>query len=173
MANLPVESEDRDLQRKQEVLEQFAEAQSGIGVGARPQDDLEDRSITDTPNRRITGLRGSAALGAAMLAAGIRPPGTGYHAHHIVPRGMNGAARAREILEKCNIGIDSAPNGVWLPGNFYAVNADGSMVHQGIHSAEYLALITRTLAGAYAGGGQKAVESAMTRLRQRIHEARS
>jgi hypothetical protein len=74
-------------------------------------------------------------------------------------------------LERAGIGIDSASNGVWLPGNASAVNADGTHIHQGIHSAQYLNHITRILAGAEAGQGPEGVRSAMARLRLRIHEA--
>jgi hypothetical protein len=162
---------NRDLLRKQEVLEEFAEAQGGRKVGARPMDQIEGTTIGDDINLRVSSHQGSTVLGAALRAAGIAPPGSGYHAHHIVPRGMQGAQRAREILERAGIGIDSAENGVWLPGNSSAVNADGSLIHQGIHSGQYLNHITRILAGAETGRGSEAVRSAMARLRQRIHDA--
>ena len=134
-------------------------------------DEIEGTTIGDRINLPVSGQRGSAVLGAALKAAGIMPPGTDYHAHHIVPRGMNGAQRAREILERAGIGIDLAANGVWLPGNSSAVNADGSHIHQGIHSRQYLYHITRVLAGAEADGGSRAVKSAMVRLRNRITDA--
>jgi hypothetical protein len=168
---MATEPTERDLLRMMEVLQEFAEAQSGRMVGARPMDEIEGTTVGDDIDLPVTAQSGSAVLGAELKAAGISPPGTDYHAHHIVPRGMRGAERAREILERAGIGIDTATNGIWLPGNSKAVNADGSLIHQGIHSRNYLRHITRILAGAEAAGGRNAVWSAMTRLRQRIHDA--
>jgi hypothetical protein len=163
--------EDRDLQRKLEVLELFAEAQGGRNVGARPMDEAEGTTASDSIHQQVAGHRGSTVLGAALRGAGIVPPGLDYHAHHIVPRGMKGAETAREILERADIGIDSAENGIWLPGNSAAVNADGSHIHQGIHSGQYLNHVTRILAAAERDAGPVGVQAAMTRLQQRIHDA--
>ncbi|WP_043361562.1 AHH domain-containing protein [Belnapia sp. F-4-1] len=160
-----------DYIRRQDILEIFAEAQAGRNAGARPDDDTEGLTIRDDINVRISAPRGSAILGAALRAAGVYPPGHGYHAHHIVPQRIQGATTARGILERADIGIDSAENGVWLPGTSSAVNLDGSHIHQGIHSAEYLNQLTRILAVAEKTQGSEGVRSAMARLRLTIHEA--
>jgi hypothetical protein len=161
----------RDASLKLEVLAEFVEAQSGRKAGARLPDHPEGTTVRDSINPRIAAYRGSKVLGAELMAAGIVPPGTGYHAHHIVPRGMRGAEAARQVLEQAGIKIDSAENGIWLPGRFSTVNVDGTLVHNGMHSRQYLGHITRILAGEYAAHGSEGVISAMTRLRLRIQEA--
>ena len=152
---------------RQEVLEQFAEAQGGRKVGARPMDEIEGTTIGDRINLPVSGQRGSAVLGAALRPAGIMRPGTDYHAHHIVPRGMNGAQRAREILERAGIGINSAANGVWLGSNSVHSRCRRLAYPPGHPLPAVGYHITRVLAGAEADGGSRAVKSAMVRLRNR------
>jgi hypothetical protein len=98
----------RDLERMIEVLQLFAEAEGGRIVGARVMEDIEGTTTSEYIDLPVTVERGSTVLGAALRAAGIMPPSTSYHAHHIVPRGMKGAQRARDILEAADIGIDTA-----------------------------------------------------------------
>ncbi len=68
-------------------------------------------------------------------AGKLRPPG--HQAHHIVPDSegrYEGAEEARRILEKFKIGINSAENGVWLPGK---PGIGPGAYHQGLHTKEY------------------------------------
>src|SRR3546814_7841220 len=55
------------------------------------------------------------ALGTALKAAGEKPPGPGYHAHHIVPKSAR--KLIEKLLERTGIKQNSALNGVWLPEN--------------------------------------------------------
>jgi RHS repeat-associated protein len=161
----------RENDRRAEILEEFAEAQSGRRTGARTGDP-EGTTVSDTLNPPTRVSRPSEVLGAALRRAGILPSGSGQHAHHIVPQGMGGAERAREILARAGIDLDSALNGIWLPGNSRVVNVAGTTIHQGVHSREYLAEITRILAGAESAGGAEGVRNALGRLQQSIHEVR-
>jgi hypothetical protein len=157
--------------RQLEILQLFAEAQEGHKTGAQPIEHTEGMVVGRNIDLSVAVSKGSAILGANMKRAGYFPPGDNFHAHHIVPQGMAGASRAREILRKADIYIDSATNGVWLPGRFSTVNVDGNLVHQGMHSPEYLREITRILAGEMSHRGEVGVRSALVRLRHRIQNA--
>jgi hypothetical protein len=79
-------------------------------------------------------------LAANLEAAGeFRPPDT--DAHHIVARNDPRAARARAILQRENIDLDDAANGVFLD----------SSVHDGLHTDLYYQTLTRELEGALPG----------------------
>lgn len=165
-------SSSTKVSRTKEVLELFTEAQSGLKTGATPKEGKIEctHKLSKGPNPRTGRSKPSSALRQQLIEAGDFPPGRGHHAHHIVPRGMHGAERAREILRRAGIGLDSALNGIWLPGNAQTINVEGRTIHAGIHSGEYLGEITRILAGAETSGGEKAVQAAMERLKLGIQE---
>jgi RHS repeat-associated protein len=88
----------------------------------------------------------SRALGAALEAAGVgRPAGTA--AHHIVAGGAKAAAAARLVLQRLGIGINSAHNGVFLPGRAGSALAPAA-VHAGGHSNVYYRAVNQALSGA-------------------------
>jgi hypothetical protein len=70
---------------------------------------------------RIIGSLGSP-LGRALAATGRGALKGIEEAHHIVAQGATNrfAVAARDILEKAQIGIDDAINGVALPKSFHA-----------------------------------------------------
>ena len=78
----------------------------------------------------------SKRLGEALSAAGHhRPPGSA--AHHIVAGDAPAAETAREILRKFGIGINEAPNGVFLPESASIANPGGLAVHGPLHTKAY------------------------------------
>jgi hypothetical protein len=74
----------------------------------------------DDPTLRYGSNTGNTKKNAEILqrnmeqATGLSKP-AGYHAHHIVPSTHRDMQKAREILEKWGIDINSAENGVFLP----------------------------------------------------------
>src|SRR3546814_3661296 len=70
---------------------------SDLGYGGGGVDDVDD--LIEETGRRRANVRGTGespgqALGTALKAAGEKPPGPGYHAHHIVPKS------AGKLIEK-------------------------------------------------------------------------
>lgn len=134
--------------RRLEILEEFAEAQSRRQHLSQPEG---TQGISHTPNPRTSGShRPSDLLGAALERAETRLPG--HHAHHIVPEGMPGAENARAILERADIGINDAPNGVWLAGTPQVGNPTGGAVHSSIHTPRYIEELTQRLTEAERTG---------------------
>ncbi len=88
--------------------------------------------------------RPSRALARNLERAGSpRPPG--HDAHHIVAAGdsrFRHAIEAREILEKFNIHINDATNGVWLPNK---PGVGSAAYHRVIHAKEYYRKVARLL----------------------------
>jgi hypothetical protein len=79
-------------------------------------------------------------LAANLEAVGeSRPPET--DAHHIVARNDGRAAQARAILQRENIDLDDAVNGVFLD----------SSAHDGLHTDLYYQTLTHELEGALPG----------------------
>jgi hypothetical protein len=78
----------------------------------------------------------SKILGDNLVKSGVaRPPNTA--AHHVVPVKDPRAAVARTILRREGIGIDSAPNGVFLPMNRGVPNPTGATVHSTVNTNRY------------------------------------
>jgi hypothetical protein len=76
----------------------------------------------------------SRVLGRALEKAGhARPPGSA--AHHVVAHSARDAAPARAVLQKFGIGVDEAPNGVFLPEG----------MHSGLHKRAYFQAVNKTL----------------------------
>jgi hypothetical protein len=84
----------------------------------------------------VLGLAPSQTLGS-NLRAKDEQPNPGDHAHHIVPEGSQGTdlPAARDKLEKLEIRINDAENGVWLPGN----------VNQKLNNSLYNDMISRAI----------------------------
>src|SRR3546814_3938978 len=76
-------------------------------------DDLIEETGRRRANVRGTGESPGQALGTALKAAGEKPPGPGYHAHHIVP--TSARKLIEKLLERTGLKQNSALNGVWLP----------------------------------------------------------
>ena len=86
----------------------------------------------------------SRALGRALEAAGFERQ-AGEAAHHIVAGGAEAAAPARAVLERFEIGINDAANGVFLPGTRAAPNAVGAAVHSPLHTPGYYQAVNEAL----------------------------
>ena len=81
-------------------------------------------------------IQNCSTLAEAMDKAGVANPGPGYQLHHIVCRTDPAASKARDILEKFGIGINSVANGVYLSN------------HSGRHISDYSTKLTKTLQNA-------------------------
>ena len=86
----------------------------------------------------------SRALGRALEAAGFERQ-AGEAAHHIVAGGAEAAAPARAVLERFEIGINDAANGVFLPGTRATPNAVGAAVHSPLHTPGYYQAVNEAL----------------------------
>jgi len=95
-------------------------------------------------------------------------PDDGWEAHHIVARNAKWAQKAVRILDRFNIPLDSAINGVWLPGTDDVPNPGGAMVHRGggsgIHSKDYYEAIN-SLLGEAAKLGIEAVKASLQMIK--------
>lgn len=90
----------------------------------------------------------------------------GCAAHHIVPKKDNKLKEneeSREILRSCNIGIDDAINGVYLPHNSDA-QCKGSK-HRSLHTKEYYRAIFDFL-NASRRNGCESVKDTLRRFKQ-------
>jgi hypothetical protein len=90
------------------------------------------------------GRASSRALGVALEASGVqRPPG--YAAHHIAAGGDVRAKIARGILQKFNISINDASNGVFLPANKATQVIAGETIHSPLHTDKYYETVDKEL----------------------------
>jgi hypothetical protein len=89
----------------------------------------------------------SPALGAALEASGVTRP-EGYAAHHIAAGNAKAADPARKVLQKFNININSAANGVFLPANRATIIIGGETVHSTLHTAAYYDAVNEALSEA-------------------------
>lgn len=103
---------------------------------------LRDALIADAGGPAGVGGAAAAVAGASrklgknLIRSGAsRKPGE--HAHHIVAHGEPDAAQIRGILEKFGIDINSAENGVFLPGYKKSPNPFGAAVHLSTNTGPY------------------------------------
>jgi hypothetical protein len=101
-------------------------------------------------------------------AYGARP--IGHEAHHVIPKGMKDAAEAREILSRCEIGINDLENGVWLPKDPSVPNVSVTEVHSKVHTSRALRLMTEELREAERVGGPSGVRRALAAIRSKLSE---
>jgi A nuclease family of the HNH/ENDO VII superfamily with conserved AHH len=109
-----------------------AERAADATKGARRVPDLADEW------RMAAGSNASRKLGRNLEAAGVRKPGPGYEAHHLVPSGHRGAQRSQELLQRLGVDPNEAANGVWLH----------SAKHRPIHTRAYFDAVARDLSRA-------------------------
>lgn len=79
-----------------------------------------------------------------MLRAGKKPL-PGETPHHVVAHADPRAAIAREVLKKFDVHVDSAPNGVFLPGTTKSPNPLGKAVHAKVHTDAYYQVVEKAL----------------------------
>src|SRR3546814_19950598 len=100
---------------------------SALGYGGGGVDDVDDL-IEETGRRRAhvrgTGESPGPALGNALKAAGDKPPGPGYPAHHIVPKSAR--KLIEKLLERDGIKQNSTMHGVLLPQKALTATQQGS-----------------------------------------------
>lgn len=73
-------------------------------------------------------------------------------AHHMVAGTDRRAGEARAALERFEIDINSADNGVFLPANLGTPNAEGLAVHRAVHTDAYFRAVNALLGQATTRG---------------------
>ena len=99
-------------------------------------------------------------VSALRKALGLKNPALA--AHHIVAITAGGAARARDILRRAGIDINSAANGVALPRNLKVKVPPGfsrATVHSIVHTTQYYAEVERRLMAAFPGTHIKVLQT--------------
>ncbi|MGH9969844.1 MAG: eCIS core domain-containing protein [Pyrinomonadaceae bacterium] len=131
----------RAFELGKEITEQFAEA----GKKGVKKDLPEGTGASGTTTKPRTAVLTDAEMLAAKLSKEVasRPPG--HEAHHIIPKGMKEAAEARRILEKAEIGINDAENGIWLPRDTAVANPFAGDIHSRVHTARAIRIMTEQL----------------------------
>jgi RHS repeat-associated protein len=138
------------------IVEGAADVGTGFGVfmsAWREGDDLPEgtHKVVDDPNVDQTrSMTPAEALEQSLEREGMpRPPG--HEPHHIAAASDPRAARAVEILEEAGVGVNDAPNGVWLPRTSQAsrtgqvIQAEAATSHDTIHTARYYEALTERL----------------------------
>ena len=106
------------------------------------------------------------------LAKAGEQGGKNCDAHHIVPKNDNrewakdSVSFSRGVLESCGIDLDSAANGVWLPGKENDSDCVGTY-HKTIHTKQYYVLI-RSLLSAVVDNGCESVSEELHSIKQGI-----
>jgi hypothetical protein len=124
---------------------------SGLGSGeteAAESAALEagdGRGVEEVPPGRIESTRKPYVQLAKNLEANGEPRPFGHAAHHIVALFAEGGKLAREILQKFDIPINSADNGVWLPDR---KGVGQGAYHRELHSEAYYREVEHRLKGA-------------------------
>jgi hypothetical protein len=135
---------EQDLDRAIGVKGETGSA-SQIGSRARAGDLPEGTQASGTTTKPRTATLTDAEQLAANLTKEVGARPIGHEAHHIVPKGMKEAKRAREILAEAGIGINDAENGIWLPKDTSTVNELTSDIHSKVHTARIIRVITEQL----------------------------
>jgi hypothetical protein len=153
-------------------------------IGGLQPDPIGEFLFIDLPSGSLTGLaRGfnkalitnelgavrfsiskssSLILGNKMIEAGIVRPSFRHAAHHIIAGNSPKAEQARLVLQKFDIGINDAINGVFLPTER---NVSNSIYHPCLHTREYYDKINEILLGAK---NKKEVEEALRDIADRL-----
>lgn len=125
----------------------FGKTRVAVGdVVARVQASMPVRDEAGSASLAYLAAIGSSRrLGNALSRSGfLRLPGE--HAHHIVPWRHRAAGPARSVLQRFNIDVDSASNGVFLPGYGSSPNPRGALPHLGAtNTAEYIRAVNERI----------------------------
>jgi hypothetical protein len=165
---------EQDLDRAIGVKRETGSA-SQISGRARAGDLAEQLPEGTQASGTTTKPRTATLTDAEQLAANltkkvrVRPPG--HEAHHIVPKGMKEAEKAREILDKADIGINDAENGIWLPKESSTVNEFTSEIHSKVHTPRIIGLITKQLEEG-AKDGPEGVRRALRNIQKTLSDLR-
>jgi hypothetical protein len=109
--------------------------------------------VFDDPDQPVaTGSDSGREILAQNLENIGEPRPSPYHeAHHIVPENDVRAARAREILDEANIGINDSDNGAWLARTSRGADSESGIIgdsfssHDSIHTNRYMTELTNRL----------------------------
>ena len=111
----------------------------------------------------------SKQLAAALMNAG-EPCPKNSAAHHIVGETSRAAAPSRAVLEKHNIDVNGAHNGVFLPNKNNTSSMRG-ILHNGRHPNAYLDKVNRRIDAANIKGGKEEVLKELANIKQKLSEA--
>jgi hypothetical protein len=161
---------ERQLEGSIEVKGSFRAAgrvPGGSRVGDVAAELPEGTNATGTTTKpRVSVLTDAEQLAAELTRrVGPRPPG--HEAHHVIPKGMEGAEEARGILRDAGIGINDVENGVWLPKDTDVANPFASEIHSKVHTSRAIRVMTEILReGAKEGpdGVRRALQSIRSKL---------
>lgn len=104
-----------------------------------------------------------ALIAENIASGGPSEPPEGCDAHHIVPQQdkrkftLPYADNARKILKNCNIDLDSADNGIFLPNKKDGTSKCNGPYHRDLHTENYYKNIFESLDKANADNGCKGV----------------
>ncbi len=133
------------------------------GIGKKLKN-LFGRIWSRGKNYRLGETATSGALRHNLLQNGVQPI-PGYQAHHIVGGAYAEGRAARAILKSKKIDVNSATNGVYLPGCGIKPDSVVSTIHCGKHAKAYEALILRRIQQV---GGANAKKSAIVNVLREI-----
>jgi hypothetical protein len=171
---------ERDIQA--EVEAEFRSQQEG----AIPERDPGIGDVREQLHPRLSAQAApSEHLARALASAGDPRPAVGYHPHHIIPTGLYrspyvapGLAdevlllqqRLNEALAEAGrrSDLNTALNGVWLPGNRRVANVTGSNLHlSDIHARNnaYIAAISRRLRSRHGADFLRELEAIKREMR--------
>lgn len=96
-----------------------------------------------SPEDLIIEQSNSKILGDSLRAGGESPPADGYEAHHMVPSNAGGPAMdaLRSRLAGMGLDLNTAANGVWLPGSDSTPVVGEPAYHPRLNNTEYLSAV--------------------------------
>ena len=131
---------------------------------------IDDNEITDKSSSTYE-LR--KALNEERRSAGLPPDPEDCDAHHIVPKGENrewaleSVTQARGALEGC-VDLDSALNGVYLPGKKNGAPGCEGSYHKALHTRDYYNNLEDRLLGAKSIEGCDGVKSELIKIKNEL-----
>ena len=131
---------------------------------------IDDGDITDKSSSTYE-LR--KALNEERVSAGLPPDPEDCDAHHIVPKGENrewaleSVTQARGALEGC-VDLDSALNGVYLPGKKNGAPGCEGSYHRGLHTRDYYLDLGIRLPDAYLTEGCDGVQRELIKIKNEL-----
>ena len=131
----------------------------------------EGTHASGTTTKPRSQIRTDAEVLADRLTETVGPRPPGHEAHHIIPKGMQGAEEAREILRDAGIGINDVENGVWLPADTEITNVSGTDIHSRVHTQRAIDIMTGMLRTG-AQRGREGVLDALRAIRENLTDLR-
>lgn len=135
----------RFLIQERNRIKTVAQIQQGL-------DAYRKRIANMTVDEREDETHDSQRLGDHMRAEGIAKPNPHWHAHAIVSGSDTRAWLLRSLLAECEVGIDDAHNGCWLPARSKHTGKapyPRAVPHSRIHRHNYFAWLNVRFAGTF------------------------